>query len=78
MLHAEGGDKLLVHWFVTVLAENAEESLSFVKRLCGLTKPTGQTVSYQGLFQYLLGLNKKKSAIVDKIQIIEFRRGVFR
>merc|ERR1719284_350399 len=54
VLHAEGSDELLVHGFITVLGENAEQSLSLVQGLGGLTDTPGEAVSDQGLLEDLL------------------------
>ena len=54
MLHAESCDELLVHWFVTILGEDTEQSLSLVQSLGGLPDTPGEAVSDQGLLEDLL------------------------
>ena len=49
MLHAQGGDKLLVHGLVAVLCEDAEQGLPLVQSLGSLPQPSGETVGNQSL-----------------------------
>ena len=54
MFLAESSDQLLVHGFITVLSEDAQQSLSLVQGLARLSNTSGQTVSDHGLLQHLL------------------------
>merc|ERR1719410_743218 len=54
VLHAQGGDQLLVHGLVAVLGQDAQQRLTFVKRLGGLTDTAGETVGDECLLQDLL------------------------
>ena len=49
MLHAQGGDQLLVHGLVAVLGEDAEQGLPLVQSLGSLPQPSGETVGNQSL-----------------------------
>ena len=54
VLHAKGGDQLLVLGLVTVLGEDAEQSLPLVQGLLGLPEAAGEAISDQGLLEDLL------------------------
>ena len=54
VLHAEGGDELLVLGLVTVLGEDAEQRLPLVQGLLGLPEAAGEAVSDQRLLEDLL------------------------
>merc|ERR1719411_1360195 len=54
VLHAQGGDELLVHRLVTVLGEDAEQRLPLVQGLLGLPEAAGKAISDQGLLEDLL------------------------
>jgi len=53
VLHAEGGDQLLVHGLVAVLGENAQQSLTFVKSLSCLPESSCESVGDEGVLQHL-------------------------
>ena len=54
VLHAESSDELLVHWLVTVLGQDAEESLPLVQSLGGLPHTARKSVSDERLLEDLL------------------------
>ena len=54
VLHAESSDELLVHWLVTVLGQDAEESLPLVQSLGGLPHTACKSVSDERLLEDLL------------------------
>jgi len=54
VLHAQGGDQLLVHGLVAVLGQDAQQRLTLVKRLGSLTDTAGETVGDESLLQDLL------------------------
>ena len=54
MLLTQSLYELLVHWFITVVCENAKESLPLVQSLGRLVKTTGQTVMDESGLQHLL------------------------
>jgi len=53
VLHAQGGDQLLVHGLVAVLGQDAQQRLSLVKRLGSLTDTAGESVGDESLLQDL-------------------------
>lgn len=57
MLGAEGGNKLFIHRFVTVLSEYTEDCLSFVQSFGGFVEAVHDSVVDQGGLQdFLEGL----------------------
>ena len=58
MLLTQSLYELLVHWFITVVCENAKESLPLVQSLGRLVKTTGQTVVDESGLQHLLKKQK--------------------
>merc|ERR1719223_1008088 len=49
MLHTEGSDKLLIAWLITVLAQDAQRSLTLVKSLSTLAQTTTQAIGNKSL-----------------------------
>ena len=54
VLHAQGGDQLLVLGLVTILGQDAEQRLSLVQGLLGLAEAAGKAISDQRLLEHLL------------------------
>merc|ERR1719499_1316661 len=54
VLHAQGGDQLLVHRLVAVLGKDAEQRLPLVKSLLGLPHSPGEAVGDESLLEDLL------------------------
>merc|ERR1719411_1915297 len=54
VLHAQGGDQLLVHRLVTVLGKDAEQRLPLVQSLLGLPHSPGEAVGDESLLEDLL------------------------
>jgi hypothetical protein len=54
VLHAESSDKLLVAGLITILAQNAQQSLTLIQSLGALTQATAQTISDKSLLEDLL------------------------
>merc|ERR1719457_134 len=54
MLHTEGSDKLLIAWLITVLAQDAQRSLTLVKSLSTLAQTTAQAIGNKSLLENLL------------------------
>merc|ERR1719468_1388661 len=54
MLHTKGSDKLLIAWLITVLAQDAQRSLTLVKSLSTLAQTTAQAIGNKSLLENLL------------------------
>ena len=59
MLGAKGFDELEVFLLRVVLVEDAEVGLAPIQRLGGLPETASETVVNEGVFEDLLGGNKK-------------------
>jgi hypothetical protein len=54
MLHTESSDKLLIAGLITILAQDAQQSLTLVKSLSALAKTTAQAIGNKSLLEKLV------------------------